>query len=182
VVTYTLETATIDEVKTFSDVGLSSPVETITVSNVGTGLEEATSALDLSLYTLGTTYYLKVTWTPSGAVQRFDSFPFLPLPQGTAAASGTTVDTTCKDGTNLQAPALSLRLGLGGYRLSDFENGVDADALSRYEAEFPIPDDHAHKQIHFLIGGGRGGAPWSPLMVVIDAEAIGDFNVTAGQD
>jgi hypothetical protein len=161
VTTYTAADVTsIDAAATYSDAGLTSLIETLTHGNfakIATGVYQNTDEFTYASYAVGTTYYLKITWTPSGGSQRTDSFPFLIMPQGQAAGAAD-VTTTDFDGAHLQAPQVSLRLGRGGYRESDFENYTTA-ALHRFLQELILPPSVLSEDVHLLVSATRAGAP-----------------------
>jgi hypothetical protein len=160
--TYTLEDVTsIDAAVTYSDSGLTSAVETLTHGNftkTATGVYLLDDELTYASYTLGTIYWLKITWTPSGAAQRTDSFPFMVMPQGQAAGAASVTDTDARHGKHLEAPVLLLRVGRGGFRESDFENGVAA-TRDRFVQQMPLPASTEADDVHLLISSGRAGAP-----------------------
>lgn len=163
VTTYTAADVTsIDAVVVYSDSALTTVVETMTAGNfakLATGQYQTTDEFTYASYTLGQTYFIKITWTPDGGTQRSDSFEMIIAPQGQANDTSGVTTTDC-DGAHVQAPQLSLRIGRGGFRESDFENAGQAD-LDRFIQNFPMPDDAAAGDIHFLISNSRAGAPTS---------------------
>jgi hypothetical protein len=180
VATYTaVDASSIDDVRTYSDSGLTQEVEDITsaVVDIGVGLYSFTQALTFSLYTVGVLYYLKVTYTPSGAAQRVQSFPFYVFPAGQPASVATVTDTDF-EGFHLQAPALRLRLGSGAFRNADLSNRITpASTRNRYEADFLPSDTRKGKILHLVIYNIRAGEPWALQGVKVegtDEGATGD--------
>lgn len=161
-VTYTdVDASSIDAVEVYSDAGLTSLVESLSVSDIGTGLYEATAALDLDLYEWGRDYYLKITYTPSGAAQRSQTFVIRPLPQGRAASSASTTDTSCADGTHIQPPLLQFRLGRGSFREEDLENATYASSRDRTMQVLPMPDGKKGDVLHLVLSNARAGEPFA---------------------
>lgn len=161
--TYTdIDVGSIDAAATYEEVGCVTLIETITsnIQKVATGTYEADTALDPTLYTPGTVYYLKVTYTPSGDTQRSQVFPFLYSPALKASSAAAVTTTDKRHGKHLEAPVLLLRLGRGGFREADFENATEADR-DRYVVELPIPPNNQAQETHLHISSGRAGAPLS---------------------
>jgi hypothetical protein len=175
--TYTAENVTsIDAVATYSDAAATVLVETLTSTALGSGVYQF-SKMDLSLYTVGTLYYLKVTYTPTGGAQRSQVIPFYIAPVGQPAAVATATDTDF-EGFHLQAPALRLRLGSGAFRNADLSNRITpASTRNRYEADFLPSDTRRGKILHLVIYNIRAGEPWALQGVKVegtDEGATGD--------
>lgn len=177
-VTTTLEDVTsVDEAKVYSDSALTALVETLTPANftkTATGVYLNDDAFDYSLYVLGTVYYLKITWTPVGAVQRSDSIPFMIAPQGQAAGAASLTSTDCRHAKHLQNPVLMLRVGRGGFREADFENGIES-TQDRFAQELGLPDDAEGHDLHLEISTARAGAPLALERIVGRSEILDDI-------
>lgn len=157
--TYTDVDVTIDSVGVYSDASATVLVETLTFVNIATGTYQANAELTASLYTAGTLYYLKITYTPSGDVQRSQIFPFYYFPSAQAGGTANLSGTSC-EGTYLQDPQLTLHLGRGGFRVADFENATAADR-DRYVHRFPLPDARAAADVHLVVSNARAGEPFA---------------------
>ncbi len=175
--TYTdLDAASIDLVAVYSDAALTVLVEDVTanVVDIGVGLYEISTALDLSLYSLGVTYYLKVTFTPPSAVQRTQSLKIRVLPVSAPAVTAALTGTD-SDGEHVQPPLLRLRMGLGSYRDADMTSAVAAVRRDRYEAEFQPPDEVRGKILHFLVYAFRAGEPWALTGLTVEYTGQGKW-------
>jgi len=82
---------------------------------------------------------------------------------------------TNKDGgTLIEAPTLILRIGRSLFRSSDLRDKRTAQQV-REEAVF-TPNERA-KVLHFVVTSFKAGAPWSPVMAVLEVEVQGDHRV-----
>lgn len=162
------------EAKVYSDAALTTLVEDITanMANVATGVYEASTPLTYGLYTLGSVYYLKLTYTPPGAASRTQTIRFMLAPAGQPAGGGITM-VTDQDSLNVQDPALGLRVGSGAFREADLCNAVYG-ARSRFEVNFPTPAVRRGKLLYLVIFNTRADEPWklAGLNVNLDGGGI----------
>lgn len=170
-VTYVATDATsIDSVATYSDSSLTTLVETLTSTSLGSGAYTL-SKLTYALYTVGTRYWLKVVYTPATGGARTQSIPFYVFPAN--QASGLAADSgTDEDGFYIQTPYLGLRVGRGAFREADLSNAVYA-TRNRYEAVFPTPENRRGKLLYLSIFNYRAGEPFSLDAILVDADGAG---------
>jgi hypothetical protein len=82
---------------------------------------------------------------------------------------------TNRDGSTLiEAPTLYLRVGRGLFRDADLRSQREAQQV-REEAVFK-PNDRG-KVLHFVVQSFKAGAPWSPVVAVLEVEIHGDYRV-----
>ncbi len=178
-VTYTAENvSTFTSAETFSDAAATVSVETLTITSLGSG-QYRLSKLTYALYTLGVKFYLKLTYTPTGASARSQVIPFFIAPQGQPGGLAS-VTTTDADGQHVQPPTLRLRVGSGAFRNVDLSNAVKPSAANRYETVFPTSNSGRGKILHLLIYNIRAGEPWALNAIKFKAKTAGDVRVGQG--
>jgi hypothetical protein len=84
--------------------------------------------------------------------------------------------TDIANGTHLQVPELTLRIGRGAARQSDLSAPRTA-TRNRYEAEFALPMGRRGKVLHIVLSNYRAGEPWSLLALVTAVETAGGHRV-----
>jgi hypothetical protein len=84
--------------------------------------------------------------------------------------------TDVANGTHIQVPQLTLRIGRGAARQSDLSAPRSA-TRNRYEAEFALPTGRRGKVLHVVLSNYRAGEPWSLLALVSAVEKAGEFRV-----
>lgn len=172
------DVSTFDAAATYTDAAATDLVETLTVTGLGSGQYEL-SKLTYASYTLGVLFYLKLTFTPTGAAQRSQIYPFYiaPLGQPGGLASVTTTDA---EGQHVQPPTLRLRVGSGAFRDADLSNAVKPNAANRYETVFPRSDSGRGKILHLLVYNIRAGEPWAFNAIKFKMKTAGDVRVGQG--
>lgn len=94
-----------------------------------------------------------------------------------------TAYVSCRDGTHLQLPSLSLRVGVDVAHEDDLRDAVAASTDDRASARFPTValSRQRARLLHVVLQGPRAGAPWARLVTLAVVNPVGQFRTRGAE-